>query len=139
VTGPRAAGSLSREYRGGVGLSHLGLPVRDLQRSRRFYETHFGFDAGPATECDDGVLIIRNAEGFDLALAPAGEPGPLPPFLHFGFRLPGPEEVAGLRARLVAAGVAIREDEDQPGFRSFKCLDPDGYVVEAYWQAPSIP
>jgi len=27
-------------------LSHLGLPVRDYQRSLRFYADYFGFDPG---------------------------------------------------------------------------------------------
>ena len=33
-----------------------------------------------------GTLIIRNAEGFDLALHPVARAEPPPGFLHFGFR-----------------------------------------------------
>ena len=49
-------------------LSHLGLPVRDERRSQRFYPAYFGFDAATAQEYEDGTVIIRNADGFDLAL-----------------------------------------------------------------------
>jgi catechol 2,3-dioxygenase-like lactoylglutathione lyase family enzyme len=58
-----------------VHLRHLGLPVRDYERSLRFYATYFGFD-----------------------------------------------------------GVPIIERDDEPDLVSFKCLDPDGWRVEVYWE-----
>ncbi|MGW0826614.1 VOC family protein [Streptomyces sp. NPDC002845] len=77
-------------------LTHLGLPVRDVPRSRRFYETYFAFDPATAQQYDDGTVVIRNADGFDLALHGGQDVGPLPPFLHFGFRLANPDEVRAL-------------------------------------------
>ena len=115
-------------------LAHLALPVRDQERSRRFYATYFGFGAGPAQRYDDGVLIIRNVDGFDLALAASPDPGPLPSFLHFGFRVDGPARVRELLARVSADGVQVVEEVEEPGLVSFKCVDPDGYVVEVYWE-----
>ena len=53
-------------------LNHLGLPVRGLQRSRQFYSAYFGFDPATAQEYEDGTVIIRNADGFDLALTRLG-------------------------------------------------------------------
>ena len=29
-------------------MKHLAIAVRDQERSRRFYETYFGFDATPS-------------------------------------------------------------------------------------------
>jgi catechol 2,3-dioxygenase-like lactoylglutathione lyase family enzyme len=49
-------------------FNHLGLPVRDEGRSQQFYSTYFGFDPATAQEYADGTVIIRNADGFDLAL-----------------------------------------------------------------------
>src|SRR5688572_12905460 len=74
-----------------MGLTHLGLPVRDLDRARVFCETWFGFDAGPAQRYADGTLFLRNAEGFDLALHPVGSAAggaAMPTFFHsvFGFQ-----------------------------------------------------
>jgi len=39
-------------------MDHLAIPVRDQRRSRRFYETYFGFGARPARNYDDGVLML---------------------------------------------------------------------------------
>ncbi|HEX6352917.1 VOC family protein [Actinophytocola sp.] len=116
-------------------LTHLGLPVRDEQRSQRFYSEYFGFDPATAQRYPDGTVIIRNADGFDLALHPVlGEVGPLPEFLHFGFRFPEPAGVRALRDRLTADGIEIIEQADESGYVSFKCLDPDGHRIETYWE-----
>jgi len=59
-------------------LNHLGLPVRDERRSQRFYSAYFGFDPATAQEYEDGTVIIRNTDGFDLALHPVGHVEPSP-------------------------------------------------------------
>jgi catechol 2,3-dioxygenase-like lactoylglutathione lyase family enzyme len=117
-----------------VRFSHLGLPVRDIGRSRRFYETYFGFDPATAQWYEDGTLIVRDSDGFDLALHGVDEVGQPPAFLHFGFRLDAASEVRELVARLEADGVQIIESEDEPGYVGIKALDPDGHRVEAYWE-----
>jgi catechol 2,3-dioxygenase-like lactoylglutathione lyase family enzyme len=115
-------------------LSHLGLPIRDEQRSRAFYETYFGFDPATAQRYDDGTVIIRNADGFDLALHPTDQAQPQPAFLHFGFGLPDAEAVRALLARLKSEGIVILEEYDEPRYVAFKCADPDGFRVEVYWE-----
>jgi catechol 2,3-dioxygenase-like lactoylglutathione lyase family enzyme len=108
--------------------------VTDQERSRRFYETYFGFGASPPRRYDDGVLMLYNAEGFALALGPTDEPIGLPRFLHFGVGLASPDEVRAFRARLERDGVPIVEHWEEPEYVSVKCRDPDGYVVEASWE-----
>ena len=115
-------------------MKHLALPVSDQGRSRRFYESYFGFDAEPAKRYDGGVLMLYNADGFSLALGPTEEPIRLPTFLHFGIHLPSPEAVRRFRDRLAGDGVTIFEEWDEPEYVSVKFLDPDGYVVEAAWE-----
>jgi catechol 2,3-dioxygenase-like lactoylglutathione lyase family enzyme len=115
-------------------MKHLALAVTDQERSRRFYETYFGFDAQPARRYDDDVLMLYNADGFSLALGPTSEPVRLPAFLHFGVHLPSPEAVRAFRDRLVADGVEVAEQWEEPEYVSVKCRDPDGYVVEAAWE-----
>jgi catechol 2,3-dioxygenase-like lactoylglutathione lyase family enzyme len=115
-------------------VRHLALPVRDQERSRRFYETYFGFGARPARRYDDDVLMLYNAEGFSLALGPTDEEIALPSFLHFGVHLPSREQVHAFRERLAADGVPIVEEWDEADSVSVKCRDPDGYTVEAAWE-----
>ena len=56
-------------------LTHLGLPVLEAGRSLDFYSTYFGFDPATAQRYPDGTVIIRNADGFDLALHAGRDPG----------------------------------------------------------------
>ncbi len=107
-------------------MDHLALAVRDQGRSRRFYETYFGFDAAPARTYDDGVLMLFDADGFALALGTVGEPIRLPPFLHFGTRAETPAAVRRFAERLRAEGVEIVEESEEPEYVSVKCRDPDG-------------
>lgn len=115
-------------------MKHLALAVHDQARSRRFYETYFGFGAQPARTYDDGVLMLYNADGFSLALGKTDEEIVTPRFLHFGVHMPSAEAVRDLRDRLRAAGVPIAEEWEEPEYVSVKCRDPDGYVVEAAWE-----
>jgi len=115
-------------------VKHLALPVSDQERSRRFYETYFGFGAEPSRRYDDGVLMLYNADGFSLALGPTSEPISLPGFLHFGVHIQSPQAVHELRDRLAGDGVEIVEEWEEPEYVSVKCRDPDGYVVEAAWE-----
>jgi catechol 2,3-dioxygenase-like lactoylglutathione lyase family enzyme len=115
-------------------MKHLALGVSDRDRSRRFYETYFGFDAERAREYDGGVLMLYNADGFSLALGPTEEPIAYPSFLHFGVHLASADDVRQFKSRLSADGVPILEEWEEPEYDSVKCLDPDGYVVEAAWE-----
>jgi catechol 2,3-dioxygenase-like lactoylglutathione lyase family enzyme len=115
-------------------MDHLAIPVSDQERSRRFYERYFGFGARPARRYDDGVLTLYDRRGFALALGPAQEPVPRPAWMHFGVGLADRDAVHALRDRLLADGVELVEQWDEPTYVSVKCRDPDGYIVEASWE-----
>jgi catechol 2,3-dioxygenase-like lactoylglutathione lyase family enzyme len=115
-------------------VDHLAIPVRDQERSRRFYETYFGFGARPARRYDDGVLMLYNAAGFALALGPGVEEIARPSWMHFGIGLPDRDAVLELRDRLVRDGVELVEEWDESEYVSVKCRDPDGYIIEAAWE-----
>ena len=116
-------------------MAHMALAVHDEERSRRFYERYFGFDAVPAERMDDGVLMLFDAGGYALALKETKEPIDLPGFFHFAFgTAESPEQVRAFRERLEREGVPIAEQSDEPGYVSVKCRDPDGYVVELAWE-----
>jgi len=117
-----------------VKLNHLALAVRDQQRSIEFFAAYFGFDPSTAHRYPDGVIIIRDAGGFALALGQAREPEHTPGFPHFGFDMDSLQEVRALRARLVAEAIELVEDEDTETYVGFKCLDPDRHVIEVSWE-----
>jgi catechol 2,3-dioxygenase-like lactoylglutathione lyase family enzyme len=114
-------------------FAHVGITVADQQRSRRFYEKYFGFDPSLARDYTDGTLILRDADGFALALHP-GLGAPADEFLHFGYSCSEPEQVRVLRNMMLANGETLVEDEDSEDFVSIKVLDPDGYRVEIFWE-----
>jgi catechol 2,3-dioxygenase-like lactoylglutathione lyase family enzyme len=115
-------------------VDHLAIPVRDQERSRRFYETYFGFGARPARRYDDGVLMLYNPAGFALALGCSEEPIARPSWMHFGIGVPHRDAVLALRDRLSADGIELVEEWDEPEYVSVKCRDPDGYIIEAAWE-----
>jgi catechol-2,3-dioxygenase len=127
---------VKRWYTRKMHLRHLGLPVRDCDRSLRFYATYFGFDSAAARSYPDGTIIVSDRDGFDLALHPAAEVTAGPGFLHFGFRLADPDAVRRLRRRMERDEIPVVESDDEPTLVSFKCLDPDGWRVEVYWEEP---
>src|SRR5919112_2487304 len=105
-------------------IDHLAIPVRDQDRSRRFYETYFGFGARPARRYDDGVLMLYNAAGFALALGPDVEQVAPSSWIHFGIALPDRAAVLALRDRLAADDLDLVEEWDEPEYVSVKCRDP---------------
>jgi catechol 2,3-dioxygenase-like lactoylglutathione lyase family enzyme len=135
---PREANRLSLSMRVSnaavMHLNHLGLPVRVLRRSQQFYSAYFGFDPATAQAYEDGTVIIRNTDGFDLALHPVEQVEPSPAFLHVGFRAAEPADVRALMERMDADGITFVERNDEAAYVAFKCLDPDGHQIEVYWE-----
>ena len=113
-------------------LMHLALAVLDEEASRRFYEQYFGFEGSRRAE--DGTLMMRNADGFSLALGRWDEYARLPAFLHHGFRAESPDDVHAYASRFRAQGLEIVEEWDEPEYVSVKTRDPSGYVVEVAWE-----
>jgi catechol 2,3-dioxygenase-like lactoylglutathione lyase family enzyme len=118
-----------------VHLRHLGLPVQHLQRSLDFYTRYFGFQPATAQTFPDGTVIVRDGDRFDLALHESEEMAAPTSFLHFGFAMPDADAVHALLRQMRREGVSIVEQDEEPDHVSFKCLDPDGWRVETYWDA----
>lgn len=115
-------------------MNHLAIPVSDQARSRGFYETYFGFGASPERPYEHDVLMLYDANGFALAPGPPEAETSPPKWMHFGLGLPSRQAVSDLRDRLLQDEVALIEESDEPEYFSIKCRDPDGYIVEAFWE-----
>jgi catechol 2,3-dioxygenase-like lactoylglutathione lyase family enzyme len=112
-------------------LSHLALPVSDVRVSWTFYRDVLGIE-GEVREVDDG-LLITSRDGFVLAFLD-GEATPGDGRLHFGFAKESGDDVREVRARLQGHGVNETDWIEMDGFVSMKFEDPDGYVVEVFWE-----
>ena len=115
---------------------HVGLPVRDLEASRRFYDQALGpFGAKVAMELEDGVLYGLES-GVLFALRKRDQVAPV----HVAFR----SDREGVRAFHEAALAAGGTDNGGPGVRphygesyyAAYVLDPDGHNIEVVSHAP---
>jgi catechol 2,3-dioxygenase-like lactoylglutathione lyase family enzyme len=118
-----------------LGLTHLGLAVRDLERSLRFYQAVFGSQvlhrSATATDintpgCRD--IITLTTEDADAAGTMAG-------VAHFGFRLTSPDDADAAADEIErAGGVVVSRGEFVPGEPYIFAKDPDGYVIEIWYE-----
>jgi catechol 2,3-dioxygenase-like lactoylglutathione lyase family enzyme len=121
-------------------LDHIGVPVRDLARSKAFYEKALApLGYGVVMELDPSVT---NGAGF-VGFGRPGKPQfwittgkPLSGVLHVAFRSLDRAGVAAFHAAALAAGAT---DNGGPGLRPHYhpnyygafVFDPDGHNVEA--------
>jgi catechol 2,3-dioxygenase-like lactoylglutathione lyase family enzyme len=122
-----------------VGLRHIALRVRDLARSRRFYEDGLGLSfidyrpSGGAVDLTDGftnVTLLPYDGSQRVALEEGAE------FIHLGFMVDSAEttyhNLIRLGAVIVRDDVKERHQHDAGAVPrgSFKALDPDGNVID---------
>jgi catechol 2,3-dioxygenase-like lactoylglutathione lyase family enzyme len=119
------------------GLTHIALAVKDAKRSFKFYRNVFGIEK----VYDRGSFIQAQTPGardvlvFDEKTKRTGKRGGIE---HFGFRLKRPEDI-DFAVDLVkkAGGKILDKGEFCPGEPYLYCSDPDGYVVEIWYELPT--
>ena len=114
---------------------HMGLAARNVQRSTAFYRTLFGQEP---TKTRQGYAKFEVAEPpVNLSLNEvAGETAPAHPVTHFGIQVKSTEAVNHVAARLQAAGIATRSEEQVSCCYAVQnkvwATDPDGNKWEVY-------
>lgn len=118
------------------GLTHIALSVSDLDRSVFFYSTLIG-----AAELfrDENMVELGTPGAHDaitLELAsPLRPPGEMGTLAHFGFRLREPtDNESVVNAVTAAGGSVVEEGEFVPGEPFVFARDPDGYVLELWYE-----
>jgi catechol 2,3-dioxygenase-like lactoylglutathione lyase family enzyme len=117
------------------GLTHLAIAVSDLGRTLKFYQDIFDMQVMYHEEdflqlttpgCQDILVFEKNDAGI---VGPAGG------IAHFGFRLRHADDIGKVRSKIVAAGAEIvDEGEFVPGSPYIFFKDPDGYVIELWYE-----
>jgi catechol 2,3-dioxygenase-like lactoylglutathione lyase family enzyme len=121
-----------------VTVDHINIPVRDVARSRAFYETVLATLGFGVLEGDAWVAFgAPGSEDFCLV---EGDPGAAA--THVAFAAASRDEVRAFHAAALAAGAT---DNGPPGTRAHYAptyyaafvRDPDGYNVEAVFHEPA--
>lgn len=129
-------------------IGHVLVAVHDLARSRDFYTRVLGFKI-LEEDPDHGGLFLTIGEGthvIDLVALPASPPPSLPrsfaqikPSLGFGHVAFPVDSAADLRRayfELMDNDVAVLGAVDHESQESIYFCDPDGNVLEIYWERP---
>lgn len=116
------------------GLTHVAVAVRDVERTLEFYCHIFGMEVMyhepkmiqlTTPGCHD-ILVFEEKQGT------IGESGGI---AHFGFRLRDPQSISTIIARIrETKSEVIDEGEFVPGSPYIFFKDPDGYVVEVWYE-----
>jgi catechol 2,3-dioxygenase len=123
-----------------VGIGHVVLKVRDLDRSLAFYRDLLGFQVSGEMS---NVMIFLTATGenhHDLALLRVGDqaPSPLPTAVglyHVAIQLPDMDALREAHAALTERGL-LKGTADHGVSRSLYTADPDGNEIELFCDAP---
>ena len=128
-------------------LDHVSLGVRNLARSRQFYDAIFKPLGLVRTVDFEGrgsdYGAMAGQFGVEFTITVESSVSPLPG-VHVCFRAPNREAVRAFHSAALAAGAT---DNGEPGVRpkyhpdyyAAFIADPDGHRIEAVCHAPEMP
>jgi catechol 2,3-dioxygenase len=123
-------------------LGHVALRVADIERSRTFYTRLLGFEVIEEDPEHGGVFMALEglSHTIDLFPAPAGgAPAAAPDAVgvrHIAFVVESEEALKDAYATLRANDVTIVRAIDHVSQKSIYFHDPDGTLLEIYYELP---
>jgi catechol 2,3-dioxygenase len=123
-----------------LGVKHVVLKVRDLEKARRFYCDVLGMTLAK-WDPERGMFLRFNDYHHDIAIFKTG-PDADPPkpnqvgLVHVALLVDSLDTVKAWYARCKALGVPIRGTTDHAVSNSVYIEDPEGNVLEIYCDMP---
>jgi catechol 2,3-dioxygenase-like lactoylglutathione lyase family enzyme len=121
-----------------LGIRHVALNVRDVQKSIQFYSGLLGMKLEWMPDPENAYLT-SGQDNLALHKLPAGaEPGPCQLVHHIGIVVRKPEDVDKWAFRLRNHGISLEQEPKthRDGARSFYFHDPDGLLIQLLYHPP---
>ena len=119
------------------GMRHVALNVKDIKRSKSFYQEILGMEIVWEPDSQN-VYLSSGSDNLALHELPHGmNPSPDAQNLHhFGFIVESIDRVKELEQEFHARGVKIIHPFKihRDGSASFYCADPDGIVIQMLYE-----
>ena len=126
------------------GLGHVALRVLDVERSRTFYADVLGFEVVEEDPEHGGVCMALEGLSHTVDLFPIAEPQVVPPpasggagVRHVAVLVDSEQARADAYATLREHGVTITRAVDHVSQKSIYFPDPDGNLLEIYYELPN--
>ena len=120
-----------------IGLTHIALPVANVDRSIEFYATYAGMKVvNRRVDKEEGISVVLLCDGtrpFVIVLLETNSVHPvLSPLAHLGVGCPSREYMDNLCDRARSSGILIQEPKDSGYPVGYWALlrDPDGHTLE---------
>jgi catechol 2,3-dioxygenase len=122
-------------------LGHVALRVADVERSKKFYGELLGFEVIEEDPEHGGVFMALEglSHTIDLFPAPDAAPTPIPGAVgvrHVAFLVESEADFKDAWRTLREHGVPIERAMDHVSQKSIYFRDPDGTVLEIYYELP---
>lgn len=119
------------------GLTHIAVAVKNVERTLKFYTHIFGMEVmyhekkmiQLTTPGNHDILVFEEKSGNSNLNGQTGG------IAHIGFRLRRPDDMEEIYSKVVEAGGEILDKgEFVPGSPYIFFKDPDGYVIEVWYE-----
>jgi catechol-2,3-dioxygenase len=125
-------------------LGHVLLRVADLEQSRAFYSKILGFEVMEEDPEHGGLFMALEGHAHTLDLFPAPDAQTAPPLApggvgvhHVAFQVDSEEALREAYVTLREHGVEIARAVDHVSQKSIYFRDPDGNLLEIYYELPN--
>jgi catechol 2,3-dioxygenase len=122
-------------------IGHVLLRVTDVERAKLFYTKVLGFQFREQDPDHGGVFLGLQEYGHTIDLMPLEKPGPLrtdnmPGVQHIAFQVDSEQALRDSYFELKDRGVEILRIMDHVSQKSIYFRDPDGNMLEIYYELP---